>query len=158
MPSRLSFSQYLLGHAAPVKPPFFYAYTGMWLHWLLAAGLGLILTESGVLHLLSALALASFALGLVIYALLARQYALCINIFSYAAYMATALSAQAPNPLVTVALIASSVSARAVFAREYGLYHREALAEEIPPLPTWTTALTAALILALFVFALALMS
>lgn len=157
MSSRLSFSQYLVGHAAPVRPPFFYAYIGMWLHLLLAGGVGLLLVASDALSLLSSLVMASLALGLIIYALLARQYALCINTFSYAAYMASAFSSSAYGVLLAVALSASLVSTHVLFAREYRLYHREALAEDIPPVPTWATAGTAALVLALFAFALALL-
>ncbi len=158
MPSHLSFSQHLVGHATSLRPPFLYAYSGMWLHWLVAGGLGLLLTELDALYLLSSMAVASFALGLVIYALRARAYPLCINAFSYAASMATPFAAGASSAaLLTVALIASLVSTHVLFAREYRLYQREAGAEGTPPLPTWVAAGTATLVLSLFVFALALM-
>ena len=121
-----TFAHYLMRRAPFARPPFFYAYVGMWLHLLIGTGLLALSAASDGLSIFAALVVGSFCVGLVLYGLLTKRYGLLINIGTYAASIARAFSTDAVVFTCFIAgLIAALVSGYSLLAGEYGRYQRE---------------------------------
>ena len=140
MPRRLSFSQYLVGHASLERPPFFYAYAGMWLHLFIAIGVLAFITSAPLLKIFSSVTISSFCLGIVIYGLLSREYGLLINIGSYALSLARLFSTEILSLIfLIIAIIATLVSSHILLANEYRRYYREIHGDTQAMIPQWLT-------------------
>ena len=125
-----TFAHYLMGHAPFERPPFFYAYVGMWLHLLIGTGLLALSAARDWPSIFAALVVGSFCVGLVLYGLLTKTYGLLINIGAYAASMARAFSTDAVVLTCFIAaLIAALVSGYSLLAAEYGRYQRQVFGE-----------------------------
>ena len=98
MPRHISFTQYLVGHASLERPPFFYAYAGMWLHLLIGSGILAYTTLIPLLILFPSMVVSSFCLSIIIYGLLNRKYGLLINIGSYASSLGRCFPPILPAP------------------------------------------------------------
>ena len=148
MPKPPTFAHSLMRDASFERPPFFYAYVGMWLHLLIGTGLLALSAASDWLSIFAALVVSSFCVGLVLYGLLTKRYGLLINIGSYAASIARAFST---DPVILTcfiaALIAALVSGYSILAAEYSRYQREV--ESPAPLPTSVTLVLGAVIVLL---------
>ena len=130
------------------RPPFFYAYVGMWLHLLIGTGLLALSAASDWLSIFAALVVSSFCVGLVLYGLLTKRYGLLINIGTYAASIARAFSTDAVVLTCFIAaLIAALVSGYSILAAEYSRYQREV--ESPAPLPTSAALVLGAVIVLL---------
>ena len=155
MPSRLSFSQYLVGHASLERPPFFYAYASMWLHLLVSCAALLILTDAYFVTLLSSMVVGSFSLGIVIYGALTRAYGLLVNALSYASSIWQVFSSgMTSTAFLVVAIIATLVSAYFLLAREYQHYNREVHNDSGTLVPMWMTVVMGTVVVLLFIFGL----
>ena len=121
MPKPPTFAHYLMRDASFERPPFFYAYGGMWLHLLISTGLLALSAASDWLSIFAALVVSSFCMGLVLYGLLTKRYGLLINIGSYAASIARAFSTDAVVLTCFIAaLIAALVSGYSILAASTG--------------------------------------
>ena len=148
MPKPPTFAHYLMRDASFERPPFFYAYVGMWLHLLIGTGLLALSAASDWLSIFAALVVSSFCVGLVLYGLLTKRYGLLINIGSYAASIARAFSTDAVVLTCFIAaLIAALVSGYSILAAEYSRYQREV--ESPAPLPTSAALVLGAVIILL---------
>lgn len=154
MPKYTAFAHYLMGHAPFERPPFFYAYVGMWLHLLMGAGLLALSAASDWPSIFAALVVGSFCAGLVLYGLLTERYGLLINIGAYTASMARAFSTDPAVITCFIAgLIAALVSGYSLLAAEYGRYQR-AVNGQPGPLPASAAFLTGAAIVLLCAYGL----
>ena len=158
MPTRrTSFAQYLFGSVSLERPPFFYAYSVMWLHLLLC----LVLVPLFALPLfdsLSALMIASLSLGIIIYSIVAREYGLLINILSYGLSMAQLTSLKAHHaPLMTVAILVALASCYLILSQQYRRYIKEVYGDE-HGIPLWIAGLTLLLVIMLFLYGLNLVN
>ncbi len=155
MASRLSFSQYLVGHASLERPPFFYAYASMWLHLLVSCSTLLIFFDADLITLLSSMVVGSFSFGIVIYGLLTREYGLLINIFSYVSSIWQAFSSDSISTVfLIVAIMATLVSAYFLLSGEYRRYNREVHSDGSTLIPLWITVIMGTVVVLLFVFGL----
>ena len=126
MPRRLSFSQYLVGHASLERPPFFYAYAGMWLHLFIAIGVLAFITSATQLKIFSSVTISSFCLGIIIYGALSREYGLLINVGSYTSSLARLFSTEILSLIfLIIAIISTLFSSHILLGNEYRRYHRE---------------------------------
>ena len=149
MPKPPTFAHYLMRDASFERPPFFYAYVGMWLHLLIGTGLLALSAASDWLSIFAALVVSSFCVGLVLYGLLTKRYRLLINIGSYAASIARAFSTDAVVLTCFIAaLIAALVSGYSILAAEYSRYQREVEGQPAP-LPTSVALVLGAVIVLL---------
>ena len=140
MPRRLSFSQYLVGHASLERPPFFYAYAGMWLHLFLVIGVLAFITSAPLIKVFSSVTISSFCLGIVIYGALAREYGLLINIGSYALIFAHLFSTEILSLIfLIIAIISTLFSSHILLGNEYRRYHREIHGDTQATIPQWLT-------------------
>ena len=155
MPRRLSFSQYLVGHASLERPPFFYAYAGMWLHLFIAIGVLAFITSAPLPKIFSSVTIGSFCLGIVIYGALAREYGLLINIGSYALSLARLFSTEILSlSFLIIAIIATLVSSHILLANEYRRYHREIHGDTQATIPQWLTVTMGIVLTLLCIFGL----
>ncbi len=155
MPSRLSFSQYLVGHASLERPPFFYAYSGMWLHLLVSCAALLTFTDTDLVTSLSSMMVGSFSLGIVIYGVLTRAYGLLVNALSYTSSIWQVFSSgTTSSAFLVVAIIATLVSAYFLLAREYQHYNREIHNDMGTLVPLWMTVVMGTVVVLLFIFGL----
>ncbi|GEM_PF-556055 len=126
MASHKTFSQHLIGQASLERPSFFYAYAGMWLHLLVGALLILFFGSFSFVKTLPSLMLGSVSIGILIYSLLTREYALLINVLSYILSMIRTLSpATLGIVFLPVAIIVTIVSGYSLLSKEYRKYSRE---------------------------------
>ena len=154
MPRSTTFAHYLMGHAPFERPPFFYAYAGMWLHLLVGTGLLALSGASDWLSIFAALVIGSLCVGLVLYGRLTKRYGLLINIGAYAASIARAFSTDATVITCFIAgLIATLVSGYSLLAAEYGRYQREVKGQPAP-LPRSASLLLGAAIVLLCAYGL----
>ena len=155
MPRRISFTQYLVGHASLERPPFFYAYAGMWLHMLIGTGVLAFTTSLSLSTLATSMAVGSFCLSIVIYGLLTREYGLLINIGSYAASIGRMFSTDILSTiLLVVAIIAALVSGYILLSGEYQRYNREIHGENSIAVPQWITIAMGSVVVLLCIFGL----
>ena len=161
MPPTQTFSQYLIGQASFERPSFFYAYAGMWLHLLICAILFLLFATSSWLEVFPSLVIGSFSFGIFIYGLLTREYALLINLASYAFSM---IRTMAPETMgfvfFIIAIITALVSAFFLLSSEYQRYNREKLnggPYETTVVPTWITVVMGIVVLLIFFYGLNLL-
>ncbi len=155
--ARTSFAQYLLGSISLERPPFFYAYGGMWLHLLLSLVLVPMLALP-FLDSLSSLMIASLSLGIVVYSILAREYGLLINVFSYGLSLAQLTPLKAHHaPLMTVAILIALASCYLILSQQYRRYIKEVFGDE-HGIPLWITGLTLLLVIMLFLYGLTLVN
>ena len=154
MPKPPTFAHYLMRDASFERPPFFYAYGGMWLHLLIGTGLLALSAASDWLSIFAALVVGSFCVGLVLYGLLTKRYGLLINIGSYVASIARAFSTDAVVLTCFIAaLIAALVSSYSILAAEYRHYQRE-INRQPAPLPKSAALVLGAVIVLLFTYGL----
>ncbi|HIG53799.1 MAG TPA: hypothetical protein EYQ18_07410 [Candidatus Handelsmanbacteria bacterium] len=155
MPSRISFTQYLVGHASLERPPFFYAYTGMWLHMLIGTAILAFATSISLPMIFSSIAIGSFCLSIVIYGLLTREYGLLINIGSYASSISHIFSTDILSTiLLVISIIAALVSGYILLAGEYRSYYREIHDEDTINVPQWITLTVGTVVVLLCIFGL----
>ncbi|MFT5090972.1 MAG: hypothetical protein ACI906_000631 [Candidatus Latescibacterota bacterium] len=155
MPSHLSFSQYLVGHASLERPPFFYAYAGMWLHLFISCAALLAFADADIITLLSSMVVGSFSLGIIVYGILTRAYGLFINALSYASSMWQVFSSgSASTAFLVVAIITTLVSAYFLLSREYQHYNREIHNDNGSLVPLWMTVVMGTVVVLLFIFGL----
>ena len=74
MPPRPTFARHLIGQAPQSRPPFYYAYAGLWLHLLASIGYLGLARPDDLWRQTPLLMLAALSIGLVLYAALARRY------------------------------------------------------------------------------------
>ena len=155
MSSHLSFTQFLVGHAARRRPPFFLGYATFWGHLLIAAAVVAVGVTDASASLLPWLVVASCSLALAAYGLAARRYLFAGNALLYAALLVH-LNEASPQAmaLFIVAVIAALTSSYALFTHEYDRYRREVGGTPDPSIRTNLTFATAALILLLLAVAL----
>ena len=154
MPTQLSFTQYLLGHATSKRPPFYLAYTTLWAHWTLSSALAILSVEQDALTILSSLALASLALGLTVYGFFARQPILLINTLCYASILWCIMEfSPVAWGLFILSAITGLTSCNVVISNEYIQYKREVGLHKTETKTLLTTGLTSSAILLLFALA-----
>jgi len=159
MPSRLSFSQYLVGHASLERPPFFYAYAGMWLHLFISCAALLTFANADIITLLSSMVVGSFSLGIIIYGVLTRAYGLLVNALSYGSSIWQVFSSgNASTAFLVVAIITTLVSAYFLLSREYQHYNREIHSDNGTFVPLWMTVVMGTVVVLLFIFGLNILS
>jgi len=158
MPTQLSFTQYLLGHATSKRPPFFLAYTTLWTHWVLSSALAILAVEQEALTILSSLALASLALGLTVYGFFAPQPILLINALCYASILWCLMEfSPASWGLFIFSAITGLTSCHVVISSEYTQYKREVGLHKTETKTLLTTGLTSSAILLLFALAVSVL-
>ena len=153
MSEHSEFSRYLIRSADESRRPFSIAYTALWLHLALGIGLFLLLQQGLSADVLTDLAIASLAIALVLYGLLARRYLHLSNLLTYAVALSRALAPADWRPVVELGpLFLTLVSTYLVLAGEY----RDFLAEkdQPKPLPFWWPLLAASLLALFAAFAL----
>ena len=151
MPTQLSFTQYLLGHATPKRPPFYLAYTTLWAHWVVSSALAILSVEQDTLAVLSSLALASLALGLTVYGFFARQPILLVNVLCYASTLWCLMEySQVAWGLFIFSTITGLTSCHVVIGSEYTRYKREVGIHKTRAKKLLATCLTSSAILLLF--------
>ena len=154
-----TFSQYLIGQASLERPCFFYAYSSMWLHLFIGATLLFAFSQWPLIRTLPSLVIGSFSLGILIYSLLSREYALLVNLAAYALSMIRALS---PDTLgfifLLIAIIIALVSGYFLLSSEYRHYNREIFnnADE-GGIPLWITVLTGVCTILICIYGLSLL-
>ena len=154
MPTQLSFTQYLLGHATSKRPPFYLAYTTLWAHWTLSSALAILSVEQDSLTILSSLALASLALGLTVYGFFARQPILLINTLCYASILWCIMEfSPVAWGLFILSAITGLTSCHVVISNEYIQYKREVGLHETESKTLLAMGLTCSAILLLFALA-----
>jgi hypothetical protein len=158
MPARpIGFAQYLLGSISLERPPFFYAYAGMWLHLFLCLALVPLLALP-FLDSLSPLVIASLSLGIVVYSVLAREYGLLINIFSYGLSLVQLTPFKDHHaPLMAVAILVALASCYLILSQQYRRYVREVFGDE-HGIPMWITGITLLVVIMLFLYGLTLVN
>ena len=155
MPRRISFTQYLVGHASLERPPFFYAYAGMWLHMLIGTGILAFVTSIALPMIFSSMAIGSFCLSIVIYGLLTREYGLLINIGSYASSISHIFFTDILSTiLLVISIIAALVSGYILLSGEYRSYYREIHDENTISVPQWITLTMGTMVVLLCIFGL----
>lgn len=155
MPRRISFTQYLVGHASLERPPFFWAYAGMWLHLLISCSVLAFATAIPLLTIFASMAVGSFCLSIVIYGLLTREYGLLINIGSYASSIGRMFSSDIISTiLLVVAIIAALVSGYILLSGEYRRYNQEIHGDRTISVPQWITITIGIVIVLLCIFGL----
>lgn len=154
MPRRISFTQYLVGHASLERPPFFYAYAGMWLHLFIGTSVLAFATSIPLLTLFSSMVVSSFCLSIVIYGLLTREYGLLINIGSYASSIGQMFSSDITSIiLLVVSIIAALFSGYILLSGEYRRYNQEIHGGAIG-VPQWITIMMGIVVVLLCIFGL----
>ncbi|MBM3276718.1 MAG: hypothetical protein FJY95_01370 [Candidatus Handelsmanbacteria bacterium] len=157
VPARTGFAPYLFGAISLERPPFFYAYGGMWLHLLL----GLVLVPMLALPFLdslSAVVIASLSLGIIVYSVLAREYGLLINVLSYGLSLVqfTPLRGQ-HAPLMTAAILIAVASCYLILSQQYRRYIKEVFGGE-HGIPMWIAGLALLVLITLFLYGLTLVN
>ncbi len=156
MSRRMAFSHYLLGSLSLERPPFFYAYSGMWLHLVaslfLLPFLALPLSEA-----LSSLVIGALSLGILVYSALAREYGLLVNVIPYGLSMMQ-LAGGHSAPLMPAAILVALASGYLLLSREYRRYTREVFGGEESGIPLWITGVMALVLVLLFLYGLSLVS
>ena len=154
-----TFSQHLIGQASLERPSFFYAYSGMWLHLLVATILIICFGSFSLVNTLPSLMIGSVSIGIIIYSLLTREYTLLVNVFSYVLSMIRALSpATLGFVFLLVAIIVAMVSGYFLLSSEYKKYSRE-----ISPgsandgIPIYITVLTGFAVILICIYGLSLL-
>lgn len=156
MPGKPTFSQYLLGHAALERPPFFYAYAGMWLHLAVGTIVLLALVEVPLSRLLSSMVLGSFCLGIVVYGLVARELGFLINFGSYGVSMSRLVGSTQLDPVFLVAaVLLALVSGYLLVSREYRRYAGKVFGDTSKTaIPGWISITMSIVVLLLCIFGL----
>jgi hypothetical protein len=155
MPRRISFTQYLVGHASLERPPFFYAYAGMWLHLLIGIGVLAFTTQIPLLTIFASMAVGSFCLSIVLYGLLTREYGLLINICSYASSIGRMFSSDTLSTiLLVIAIIAALVSSYILLSGEYRSYNKEVHGDRTTSVAPWITFTMGTIVVLLCIFGL----
>ena len=159
MPRRLTFAQYLIGHASLTRPPFFYAYVTLWLHLLLGTGILAFAPSIPLLTLFASMAVSSFCLSIVVYGLLTREYGLLINIGSYLTSLGRMFSTEILSiVLLVVAIIAALVSGYIVLADEYRRYQRDIHRDGAINMPQWIAVMVGTGVVLLCIFGLSILN
>ena len=154
MPTQLSFTQYLLGHATLKRPPFYLAYTTLWAHWVVSSALAILSVEQDTLTVLSSLALSSLALGLTVYGFFARRPVLLVNALCYASILWYLMDySPVAWGLFILSAITGLTSCHVVINSEYTQYKREVGIHETGAKTLLATCLTSSAILLLFALA-----
>lgn len=158
MPARrIGFAQYLFGSVSLERPPFFYAYSGMWLHLLLSLVLVPLLALP-FLDSISSLVIASLSLGIIVYSVLAREYGLLINILSYGLALAQLTPLRAHHtPLMPTAILLALASCYLILSQQYRRYIKEIFGDE-HGIPIWIAGLTLLLVIMLFLYGLTIVN
>ena len=159
MARQKAFSQHLIGQASLERPSFFYAYSGMWLHLLVGSILILWFGSFSLINTLPSLMIGSLSIGILIYSLLTREYALMVNVFPYALSMIRALS---PGTLgfvfLLVAIIVAMVSGYFLLSSEYKKYSREiSTGTRNDGIPIYITILTGFVVILICIYGLSLL-
>ena len=155
-----TFSQYLIGQASLERPCFFYAYSGMWLLLFIGAILLLLFGSIPLLETLPSLVIGSFSLGILIYSLLAREYALLVNFASYTLSMIRAVSPETLGfVFLLIAIITALVSAYFLLSGEYQRYNREEFDESYAKggIPLWITVIMGITVILICIYGLSLL-
>lgn len=158
MSPRLSFSQYLVGHASLDRPPFFYAYAGMWLHLLVGGLVVLLLGKLTTVLSLTSMVVGSFCLGVLVYGALAREYGLLLNLFSYGASMGRIFyPRELGSVFLLIALLIALVSGYLLLSREYRRYNQEVFGDRNIHIPAWISITIGSVVVLICVFGLQLL-
>ena len=154
----LTFSQYLLGQASLERPPFFYAYAGMWLHLIVASLLLLLFTDLPFLSTFLSTVVGSFCAGIVLYGLLSREYGLLVNLASYASSMGRlAFPERLGSIFLVVAILAALASGYLLLSREYRRYSRDQFGDQEAKVPAWISLVMGTVVVLICVFGLNLL-
>ncbi|MFA6110464.1 MAG: hypothetical protein WDA75_17005 [Candidatus Latescibacterota bacterium] len=157
MSPRLSFSQYLVGHASLDRPPFFYAYAGMWLHLLVGGLVVLLLGKLTTVLSLTSMVVGSFCLGVLVYGTLAREYGLLLNLFSYGASMGRIFyPRELSSVFLLIALLIALVSGYLLLSGEYRRYNQEVFGDRNIQIPAWISITIGTVVVLICVFGLQL--
>ncbi|MBT4500138.1 MAG: hypothetical protein HOC74_20585 [Gemmatimonadetes bacterium] len=138
MSPKISFSQYLVGHASLERPPFFYAYAGMWLHLIVGSALVLFFTSLPFILTITSMTIGSFCLGIAIYGLFSREYGLLLNLASYASSMGRLVYPRDMSSIfLVIAILAALVSGYFLLSREYRRYNINIFDDRTCRVPAW---------------------
>jgi len=138
VPPRITFSQYLVGHASLERPPFFYAYAVMWLHLIVGSALVLLFTSLPLILTITSMTIGSFCLGIVVYGLVSREYGLLLNLASYASSMGRlAYPGVLSSVFLVIAILAALVSGYFLLSREYRRYNLNVFEDDTCQVPAW---------------------
>jgi len=155
VPQRLTFAQYLVGHASLERPPFFYAYAGLWLHLLVGTAFLLLFTEISLFTTLTSMVVGSFCMGIIIYGVLSREYGLLLNLLSYASSMGKIVYSQHLGAVFPIlSLILALVSGYFLLSREYKHYNRDVFNDRETSIPGWITITMSTVVVLLCIFGL----
>ena len=159
LPSRITFSQYLLGHASLERPPFFYAYAGMWLHLIGGGFLLLLFTGLPFFRITTSVIVGSFCLGIVIYGFVAREWGLFLNLGSYASSMGRLFYPEELSSLfLIIAILIAVASAYLLLSREYKRYNREVFDDQTGGhVPAWISIVMGMVVLLICIYGLNLL-
>ena len=158
MTSRQSFSQFLIGSASLERPSFFYAYSGMWLHLIISVPVFIFLVGVPAFDALVSMAISSLSVGILVYSLLAREYALLINAVSYVLSLGRTVSPEIfTYAFLIVAVIISMASGYILISSEYRRFTREVYSGDESGVPLWITVLIGTTLLLLFIYGIRLL-
>jgi len=156
--SRQSFSQFLIGSASLERPSFFYAYSGMWLHLIISVPVFIFLVGVPAFDALVSMAISSLSVGILVYSLLAREYALLINAVSYVLSLGRTVSPEIfTYAFLIVAVIISMASGYILISSEYRRFTREVYSGDESGVPLWITVLIGTTLLLLFIYGIRLL-
>ena len=158
MRRRQSFSQFLIGTASLKRQPFFYAYSGMWLHLTLGVPILVILLDVSLLDTLSSMAISSLSVGIIVYSLMTRDYELFITLVSYGISLVRAFEpAFLGLPFLISAIIIALASGFLLISSEYRRYTREIYEGEESAVPLWITVTISTTLVLLFILGIRLL-
>ncbi|MDP7635900.1 MAG: hypothetical protein QF402_23385, partial [Candidatus Latescibacteria bacterium] len=111
-----------------------------------------------ILSALPSVVIGSFSLGVVIYSLLTREYALLVNLISYALSMIRALAPQTVGfVFLLVAVIIALASGYVLLSREYQRYTSEVSGLKQEGIPLWITIMTGLAVILICLYGLSLL-
>ena len=149
---QVSFSQFLVGSKSAGRPLFFQAYSGMWLHLIIATPIAIFVFDAQMPNALCSLVIGSLSMGIVLYGVFTRQYELLVNVVPYALSIGGIIDPTNRTSIFQIiGMIITLASGHMILAYQHRRYVEEAATgKQEHTFSTWNMFFAAATLLLMF--------
>ena len=149
---QVSFAQFLVGSKSAGRPLFFQAYSGIWLHLIIAVPIAIFVFDAPMPNALCPLVIGSLSMGIILYGAFTRQYELLVNVLPYTLSIGCTIDPANWTPIFQIiGMIITFAAGYMILAHQYRCYVEEAASgKQEHTFSAWNTFFATATLLLMF--------